>query len=224
MKKIFFSTIILASILYAGGGKEMVLGKTKDFAERDMIELIQEFIEKNKAQIEQKAFKTREQARENVKNYQPKGLLPLKPALEDKIFYPDLTYTLDQDIKNANGDILYPKGFQFNPADYVKLSYAMVVINGNNKKEVEWFEKSGFSNQVSYRLLLSEGSYYDLNQELKQEVFYLNPQIREKFKIEKTPSIIKQIDNKIQIHKIYIPCMENNKTKIIDNNLSKKEI
>lgn len=36
MKKIFFSTIILASILYAGGGKEMVLGKTKDFAERDM--------------------------------------------------------------------------------------------------------------------------------------------------------------------------------------------
>lgn len=74
MKKIFFSTIILASVLYASGGEEMVLGKTKDFAERDMIELIQEFIEKNKAQIEQKAFKAREQARENVKNYQPKGL------------------------------------------------------------------------------------------------------------------------------------------------------
>ncbi|MCW1599857.1 hypothetical protein OLV30_00840 [Campylobacter jejuni] len=85
-------------------------------------------------------------------------------------------------------------------------------------------KKSGFSNQVSYRLLLSEGSYYDLNQELKQEVFYLNPQIREKFKIEKTPSIIKQIDDKIQIHEICIPCMENNKTKIVDNNLSIKEI
>ncbi len=67
-------------------------------------------MKKNKAQIEQKAFKAREQARENVKNYQPKGLLSLKPALEDKIFYPDLTYTLDQDMKNANGDILYPKG------------------------------------------------------------------------------------------------------------------
>lgn len=213
MKKIFFSTMILTSILYAGSGKEMVLGETRDFAERDMIELIQEFIEKNRAKIEQKAIKTREQARENVKNYRPKGLMPLEPALEDRIFYPDLTYTLDQDIRNANGDILYPKGFKFNPADYVKLSYAMIVINGDNKKEVEWFKKSGFSNQISYRLLLSQGSYYDLNQELKQEVFYLNPQIREKFKLQKTPSIIKQIDNKIQVSEICIPCLENNQTK-----------
>lgn len=222
MKKIFFNIMILTSILYADIKKEVVLGTTKDFAEKDMIELIQEFIQKNKAQIEQKAFKTREQARENVKNYQPKGLIPLKPALEDRIFYPDLTYILDQDIKNANGDILYPKGFKFNPADYVKLSYIMIIIDGNNKKEVEWFKKNGFANQISYRLLLSQGSYYDLNKELKQEIFYLNPQIREKFKIQKTPSIVKQIDNKIQVHEICIPCIENNKTKIFDNNFSKK--
>lgn len=191
-----------------------MLGETKDFAERDMIELIQEFIKNNREEIEKKAYDIREQSKKNVKNYKPKGLKPLQPALEDRMFYPDLTYTLDQDIKNVSGEILYKKGFKFNPADYVKLPYAMVVIDGTNEKEVEWFEKSGFADQVAYRLLLSDGNYYDLNQRLKQEVFYLNPQIKDRFKIEKTPSIIKQIHNKIQVQEICIPCMtENNQSK-----------
>ncbi|MCR2062917.1 hypothetical protein [Campylobacter helveticus] len=43
--------------------------------------------------------------------------------------------------------MLYKKGFSFNPANYVKISYALVVIDGTNKKEIEWFKTSGYANK-----------------------------------------------------------------------------
>lgn len=220
MKLLPITTLIFSSLLYAGSIKELTLGEVKEFAERDMLELIQEHMVKNKDEIEARANQFREQSKENVKNYKPKGLTPLTPATEDRAFYPDLTYTLNEDIKDASGRVLYKKGFSFNPADYVKLSYALVVIDGTNRKEVEWFKQSGFANALTHRLLLSNGSFYELNKELKQEVFYLMPKIKEKFNITKTPSLITQVDNKIKVEEICLPCKEQNLSKIKDKNLN----
>ena len=213
MRILILIMFLVFNQLYAGVSKEMVLGKTSDFAERDMLELIQEHIQKNKAQIEQKSNSIRDKAKEDVKNYKPNGLVPLESALEDRVFYPDLTYILDKDIKDHNGKVLYKKGFKFNPADYVKMSYALIIINGDNKNEVEWFKTSAFANKLTYRLLLSSGSFYELNKELKQEVYYLMPEIRTRFQIQRTPSIVKQIGNKIEVKEFCITCNENNQTK-----------
>ncbi|WP_270985439.1 chromosome segregation protein ParM [Campylobacter helveticus] len=223
MKALFIATILLSNLLYASSINELNLGEVKPFAERDMLELIKEHIAKNKDEIEARANKLREQAKENVIHYKPKGLTPLKPALEDRVFYPDLTYTLNEDIKDTNGRVLYKKGFSFNPANYVKISYALVVIDGTNKKEIEWFKTSGYANTLTHKLLLSNGSFYELNKELKQEVFYLMPQIKDKFKIEKTPSIVIQEGNKIKVSEICLPCKEQNITinESLENNLSK---
>lgn len=213
LKKALLASIICASILQATN-KEIIVGKTYNFAERDMIELMQEFVIKNKTELEEKLAKSRDKTKDNIKKYKPDGLVALHPATQDRVFYPDLTYTLDRDITDASGKVMYKKGFKFNPADYVSLSYAMVVIDGTNKKQVEWFEKSGYANQLAYRLLLSDGSYYDLNLKLKQEVFYLMPDIRKKFQIQKTPSIIKQVGNRIEVKEVCVPCInENNSSK-----------
>ena len=107
--KFVFVPLILSSFLYASSIKKLNLGEVKPFAERDMLELIEEHIAKNKDEIEARANKLREQAKKNVIHYKPKGLTPLKPALEDRVFYPDLTYTLNEDIKDVNGKVLYKK-------------------------------------------------------------------------------------------------------------------
>ncbi|MCR6574301.1 putative cytoplasmic protein [Campylobacter insulaenigrae] len=211
IKKILFSSLICYCSMF--GNNELVLGETKDFAEKDMLISFQEHLVNNKDEIEKRANKAREQMKENAKNYKPKGLIPLAPALKDRIFYPDLTYTLNEDIKDQNGKIIYAKGLKFNPAQYVKISYAMVVIDGTNPTEVKWFKNSDFDS-IAYKLLLSDGNYYELMQDLKKPIFYLVPQMREALKIEKTPSIIKQVGQKIQVQEICIPCLnENNITK-----------
>lgn len=211
MKKILFGSLLCYCSMLASN--ELFLGQTKDFAEKDMLILFKEHLVNNKDEIQKRTNLAREQMKEKAKNYKPKGLIPLKPALEDRTFYPDLTYTLKEDIKDQNGKIIYAKGLKFNPAQYVKISYAIVVIDGTNPREIKWYKNSDFDS-IAYRLLLSDGNYYELMQDIKKPVFYLVPQIREALKIEKTPSIIKQVGQKIQVQEICLPCLnENNLTK-----------
>lgn len=216
MKRIIFVSLFALNLLIADNRVELNLGQTYDFAEKDIIELIHEYIIKNKDEINARLDNERDKNKEKVKNFKPKGLLPLEPATQDRVFYPPLEYTLKEDIVGADGRVIYKKGFSFNPADYVKIHYAMVVIDATNQREIEWLKQSGYLNSIAYRILLSDGNYYDMMKELKQEVFYLMPEIRKKFQIQKTPSIIKQIENKIEVKEICLSCIkEQNTTKDI---------
>lgn len=207
---IFFALILLV----ANDKIELNLGQTYEFAERDMIELIYEHIDKNKDEINARLDRERDKSKEKIKNFKPKGLKPLEPAMQDNTFYPPLEYTLKNDIVGADGRVIYKKGYTFNPADYVKIHYAMIVIDGTNESEIEWLKKSDYLNSIAYRILLSDGNYYEMMKELKQEIFYLMPEIRTKFQIQKTPSIIKQVGNKIEVKEICLSCIkEQNITK-----------
>lgn len=220
MKRSICMSILALHLAFAGTRTELDLGESYNFAERDILELINEHIAKNKESLDKKGEILRQKGIENAKNFKPKGLEPLEPAMQDRTFYPNLEYTLENDIIGADGKIIYKKGLKFNPADYIKISYAMVVIDGTNEAEIEWFEKSGFANSIAYRLLLSNGSYYELNKRLGQNVFYLMPKIREKFKIQKTPSIIQQVGNQIEVKELCLPC-KNEDTINLDENSTK---
>jgi len=206
MRKIALSIIASMMMLYASSNNELFIGDTHEFAEKDMLEAIQQHIEENKPQIMQRVEEEKEKAKEKIKNYQPKGLIALEPAQKDRVFYPDMSYTLDKDIADAEGKIIYPKGFTFNPLEYTKLNYGIIVINGKNRKEVEWFKNSKYANTIAYRLFITDGSYYDLIKELNQQVFYCLPEITQRFKLEHTPSIVVQNGNKMEISEVCLSC------------------
>lgn len=214
MKRTILISFLALNLLVANNKIELNLGQTYEFAERDMIELIYEHINKNKDEINARLDSERDKSKEKIKNFKPKGLKPLEPAMQDKTFYPPLEYTLKNDIVGADGRVIYKKGYTFNPADYVKIHYAMIVIDGTNEDEIEWLKKSDYLNSIAYRILLSDGNYYEMMKEFKQEMFYLMPEIRTKFQIQKTPSIIKQVGNKIEVKEICLSCIkEQNITK-----------
>lgn len=214
MKRAILVIFFALNLLVANNKIELNLGQTYEFAERDMIELIYEHIDKNKDEINARLDSERDKSKEKIKNFKPKGLKPLEPAMQDNTFYPPLEYTLKNDIVGADGRVIYKKGYTFNPADYVKIHYAMIVIDGTNESEIEWLKKSNYLNSIAYRILLSDGNYYEMMKEFKQEIFYLMPEIRTKFQIQKTPSIIKQVGNKIEVKEICLSCIkEQNITK-----------
>jgi len=210
MKKIFF-IFCLVGVLFASEPIVLYLGKTYKFKEKDLLIAIHQYIEKNKDKIKQKIEKLRENAKQDIKNFKPKGLIPLTPALKNRVFYPDMNYTLDRDITDIEGRIIYPKGFTFNPLKYAKLSYGIVVINGNNRREVEWFKKSKYANTIAYRLFISDGSYYKLIKELNQPVFYCLPKIVKRFHLKHTPSVIIQRGEKMEVREICLTCKDKDK-------------
>ena len=199
-----FPIILFSSTLK----KQYETGETYQFTEKDRIEEIKEQIINNKTQIENKLEEYKKTTKEKANNYKPTDLKKLSPAIKSNTFYPDMTYTNPNDIYDNKGDIIYPKGFKFNPLDYQTIHYQIIVINGNSKEELDWLIKNNYTDNIKYMILLSDGNYKEVGEKIKQPVFYAMPKITEKFNLEHTPSIITQIGNKMEVKEICLSCNE----------------
>ena len=87
----------------------------------------------------------RQQKLAMIKKFRPRDLHPLPAAKADRFFLVDMTYTLNADIPDGKGGVLYPKGFTFNPLDYVKLSSLLVIIDAGDPQQIQWFKSSSYA-------------------------------------------------------------------------------
>lgn len=142
---------------------------------------------------------------QQIKMYQPANLHTLPRAAENRTFLVDMSYTLDRDLIDSEGRVLYPKGYTFNPLDYISFPGGLLVIDGADPSQVTWFEKTPYADNHQARLLLSNGYAFELTRQLKRPVFYLTSDIAERLQLTAVPSIIIQKDDKLLIREVLIP-------------------
>ncbi len=130
--------------------------------------------------------------RQSVHAFQPPDLARLPRARHDRTFMVDPTYTLPFDIPDGKGGILYPKGYTFNPLDYVGLPDMLVFIDGADRRQLEWFQKSPYAKAPNVMLLLTGGSYPKVEKEIQRPVFYAPEKITKRFRIDAVPSVLYQ--------------------------------
>jgi conjugal transfer pilus assembly protein TraW len=142
---------------------------------------------------------------ERMKMYQPASLHTLPRAIEDRTFLVDMTYTLDRDLVDGEGKIIYPRGFTFNPLDYISFPGGLVVIDGQDISQVQWFRSSPYYVNLRTKLLLSGGHAAELIETLQRPVFYLTNDIAARLKLSAVPSIVIQKEGKLQVREFYVP-------------------
>ena len=145
-----------------------------------------------------------EAMRQGTESYQPANLHPLPRAKSDRVFTVDLAHTLDRDIKDEQGQLLYPQGFTFNPLQYVSLTGGLVVIDGSDPKQIEWFKASSYFQNHRAILLLSGGYASQLKQDLQRPVYYLTHDIAARLELKAVPSVIVEQDHKITVREVYL--------------------
>ena len=143
-----------------------------------------------------------EQLRSVQAHYQPANLRALPRATKDTTSIVDLTHTLQQDLVDAQGTILYPRGFTFNPLRYVSLSGALVVIDGSDPEQVAWFKGSPYGANRRALLLLSGGLAAPLRDELRRPVAYLTEDIARRLQLRAVPSVVVERDNQLMIREV----------------------
>ena len=191
--------VVLVGSHASGAIKNLgVVGKTYPVVEPDVLaELKEEAARKNR--FGDNAFL------ERMKTYQPEDIHNLPRATMDRTFLVDMTYTLERDLLDGDGKVIYPKGFTFNPLDYVSFSGGMLVIDGSDPTQVRWFTKTPYVNNHRVRLLLSGGYAYNLIEEIKRSVFYLTDEIADRLQLAAAPSLIIQKGDKLQVREIMVP-------------------
>ena len=143
-----------------------------------------------------------EQLRSAQARYQPANLHVLPRATKDTTRMVDLTHTLEQDLVDAQGTILYPAGFTFNPLRYVSLSGALVVIDGSDPEQVAWFQGSPYGSNHRALLLLSGGLAAPLRDELARPVAYLTEDIALRLQVRAVPSVVIEQENQLVIREV----------------------
>jgi conjugal transfer pilus assembly protein TraW len=172
-------------------------GNVYDIKEKDALVEFQDNAKKIDAQ------KIQSELTQKFKDYRPADTVVLTPAPKTRSYTIDLTYELEYDIPKVDSEgkivgVLYPKGYRFNPVQYVKASPPpLVIFNGDSRKEREWVKHYYKSKPVMF--VITEGNWADVSQELGKQVYYLKKIMQDKFKLEHTVSIVYKKDDLIKV-------------------------
>jgi len=193
-------SVFILSVPVSAAVKDLgTFAETYPIIEKDAIEEIQQ-----KAQnIDPQSVIDPVEAEAKITSFKPETL-SLPKATKDRQFLVDMTYTLENDIPDKDGNVLYPAGYQFNPLEYMNNPMTYVFINANDKDQVNWFLKSEYAKKISYRLLITEGECFDLSEQLGRPVFYALSKITERFQLEHVPSIASQYEQFMKITEVNI--------------------
>jgi conjugal transfer pilus assembly protein TraW len=139
---------------------------------------------------------------ERIREYRPGDLAALPAATKDDLRSVNMDYTLEFDVTDDKGNVIYPRGFTFNPLDYMTYDKTLVVLNGADKNQVAWFRSSRYFKDNNVKLLITGGSYYELSQELARPVFYASSKIVERLQLRAVPSVVRQKGRSMEVAEI----------------------
>ena len=137
-----------------------------------------------------------------LQKYQPTNMHPLPRATANRSFPVDMTYTLEHDLRDGKGKIIYPKGFTFNLLDYVPFSEGLVIIDGDDPEQVEWFCKSPYARNHRARLLITGGYAYELSRQLQRAVYYLTDVMAKRLQLAAVPAVVVREGDKLWVREI----------------------
>ena len=168
-------------------------GTTYPISERDAYEEIMERVKK--ANLSGRFLLLKKHVMEHVAVNNQLGR-----ATRDRVFRISIKFQLPFDIKDHTGKIIYPRGYTFNPLEYVSFPFTLVFFDSTSEKELEWLKKSGLLERHDTILIITRGSVFNAS-ELTGRIVYLGDErILRYFSVEKTPSIVYQ-DGKTMILK-----------------------
>ena len=171
--------------------------------------------------IEQERLKMKRIARDRIEN--PQAVENIVRATQDKIFYYDPTYTLEEDVVLPCGKVLYTAGTKVNPLDHMDLDRRMLFVDARVKAQVEWVKKQILDaakrqdndtkrDAIEDRIILVGGSVFKLKDELEligaehREKVYFDQagELTSKFGIKATPAVAQQEGSVLKIEEMSI--------------------
>jgi len=107
-------------------------------------------------------------------------------------------YSIEFDVRDQFGQVIYPKGFQFNVLEHITLPYRVVVIDPN---DVEWVKPLLRDSDM---VILTNGDFEDVSEVLERPTFMLDQKTKERLGIEYVPAIIEQSGNVFIVDEYFV--------------------
>ncbi len=124
---------------------------------------------------------------------------------EAKSWIYDPSITVENDLKDQNGQIFHKAGEKVNPLDRIKLSKALIFIDGSDEKQMKWALAGDKSEKIHTKIILTNGPIIDLMKKHQIRLYFdQKGLLTGKFGITQVPAIVKQEGNLMRINEVVL--------------------
>lgn len=198
--------LIAAATCWALGAQAAnlgTIGPTYPVAEKNLLDVIMARLRAKEASGELKRHEqeARDRAAYAVNN--PRPVDGLRRALAARTFYFDPTFTLQSNVVDSTGAVLFPAGTRKNPLEVVSLSKHLLFFDARDPGQVARARELIEHYQGKVKPILVGGSYLDLMKRWNKPVFYdQDGTLVRKFGIAAVPAIVSQEGQRLRIDEV----------------------
>ncbi len=133
----------------------------------------------------------------------PKKVVGIKTTEIEKEWKYDPTVTLNKDLADQDGKVFYNAGASVNPLDYITLSNALIFIDGDDEKQIEFALEKEKEFLGNIKIILVSGPIVELIKRYKKR-FYFDQEgiLTSKLQITQVPAIMQQNGKELIIREL----------------------
>jgi conjugal transfer pilus assembly protein TraW len=181
------------------------IGPTYPIAEQNLLDLIMARLREKERSGELQRMEELAKARATQSVTNPKPVPGLRRADTGRTYYYDPTFTLDRNITDENGQLLFPAGMKVNPLDIVSLSKHLLFFDARDPRQVARAKDLIETYQGRVKAILVGGSYLQLMKAWNRQVFYdQEGTLVRKLGITAVPAIVSQEGSRLRIDEVAV--------------------
>ena len=205
MRSLFRLILLLISCpTFSVLGAELgVVGPTYEITEPDLIEVIQARLKRMAAtgELARKQMEYRNKVIGGIEA--PRAVPGIRTTEEPRTYHVDPTQTVDRDIRNAEGAMLYARGVKVNPLDYVSLTRKLLFFDARDSRQVAFAKRRLNDLSGKSKPILVAGEPLKLMRAWKQTVYYdQGGSLVRRLGIRQVPAIVSQDGQRLRIDEV----------------------
>lgn len=181
------------------------IGPVYPIAEPHLLDFIRQHLQEKERNGELKNLEEQARMRGIDAIANPKPVAGIKSAETARTFYFDPTFTLDRNILDDKGNLLFAAGMRKNPLEVVALSKHLLFFDARDKRQVTRARSLIAFYRGKVKPILVGGSYLDLMKSWHERVYYdQQGLLTHRFGITQVPAIVSQEGFRLRIDELVL--------------------
>lgn len=180
-----------------------IVGPTYEIAEPDLIEAIQSRLKRmeKSGDLARKQTEYRDRVVGAIEN--PKPLPGIKATATQRTYFVDPTWTLDRDIRGADGALLFARGLKVNPLDHVSLRHKLIFFDARDRRQVSFAQQAMRNVDEDAKPILVAGEPLNLMRKWKRRIYFdQGGALVRRLGIRQVPAIVSQDGKRLRVDEV----------------------
>jgi conjugal transfer pilus assembly protein TraW len=183
-----------------------VVGPTYKIDEPHLLEDIEKRLREKQRTGELQRLADAAQRRGVAAVREPAPVEGLRPTEQPRTFHIDPSFTLDRNISDHRGRLLFAAGTRKNPLEVVSLSRHLLFFDARDPRQVRHARELKLRYAGRVKPILTAGSYLDLMKAWREPVYYdQSGALTRRLGIRQVPALVSQDGLRLRVDELKLP-------------------